>query len=190
MPATSLDPKTALVVIDLQKGIAAFPTVHPIGDVIAHAARLASAFREARLPVVLVTVTGSEDGGDLVKTRTQVRFNMPRSADFAVIVPELGPKPGDLLVVKRQPNAFYGTELDLQLRRRGMTGIVLAGVSTSSGVDTTARAAHERGYNVTFAADAITDMDPVSHEHVMAKVFPRIGELDTTAALLALLPRG
>jgi nicotinamidase-related amidase len=187
MPATALDTKTALVVIDLQKGIAAYPTVHPMRDVVANTARLAEAFRRAQLPVVLVTVTFSPDGADMLRPRAEVRRDIPWSADFAELLPELGAKPGDLLVTKRQPNAFYGTELDLQLRRRGVTGIVLAGVSTSIGVDGTARAAYERAYNVTFASDAITDMDLATHEHVMTKVFPRLGEIDATDALLALL---
>jgi nicotinamidase-related amidase len=189
MPATILDPKTALVVIDLQKGLATRQTVHPFRDIVANAVRLAEAFRRCQLPVVLVTVGLSADGGDATHSRTEVRFAVPTAPEFFELVPELAPKPGDVLITKRQPNAFYGTELDLQLRRRQITGIVLAGVSTSSGVDTTARAAHERAYNVTFAADAITDMDVAAHEFVMAKIFPRLGEIDRTEALLSLLPR-
>jgi|HubBroStandDraft_2_1064218.scaffolds.fasta_scaffold388912_2 nicotinamidase-related amidase len=190
MPATALDPKTALVVIDLQKGLAAYPTVHPMPGVVANAARLADAFRGAGLPVVLVTVAFSADGGDRFRARCEVPPRaMPMTPEFSELVPELGPKPGDLLITKRQPNAFYGTELDLQLRRRQMTGIVLAGVSTSSGVDGTARAAYERAYNITFASDAISDLDAATHEHVLKKVFPRLGEIDTTDALLALLAR-
>ena len=93
------------------------------------------------------------------------------------------------MVTKRQWSAFYGTDLDLQLRRRHVTGIVLTGVATSVGVDSTARAAHERAYNITFASDAITDVDPVAHGFVMDKMFPRIGEVDTTDAVLALMKR-
>jgi nicotinamidase-related amidase len=151
--------------------------------------RLAEAFRRAELPVVLVTVTFSPDGGDALGTRVELRRPLPTAADFAELVPELEPKRGDLRITKHQPNAFYGTELDLQLRRRRITGIVLTGVSTSNGVDTTARAAHERGYNVTFAADAMTDMDPAAHDFVTKKVFPRLGEVDATDAILALLRR-
>jgi len=189
MPATALDTRTALVVIDLQKGIASFPTVHPMPGIVSNARRLAEAFREAKLPVVLVTVTFSPDEGDALRPRAEVRRAMPRGPDFAELVPELGAKPGDILIVKRQPNAFYGTELDLQLRRRQVTGIVLTGVSTSSGVESTARAANERAYNITFASDAITDLDPVAHDFVMTRTFPRLGEIDTTDALLALLRR-
>jgi nicotinamidase-related amidase len=187
MPATALDPKTALVVIDLQKGISAFLHSEPLRKVVANTARLAEAFRRAQLPVVLVTVSFSQDGGDMLATRTEVRRNIPWSPDFGQLVPELGAKPGDILVTKRQPNAFYGTELDLQLRRRHVTGIVLTGVATSVGVDGTARAAQELAYNVTFAADAIADRDPEMHEFVMKKVYPRYGEVDSTDALIALL---
>jgi nicotinamidase-related amidase len=188
MPATALDPKTALVVVDLQKGLANSPAVHPFEDIVANARRLVDAFRGAGQTVVLVTVTFSADGGDRLRPRAEMPFRaLPASPEFAELMPELAPRPGDLVITKRQPNAFYGTELDLQLRRRQVTGIVLAGVTTSSGIDTTARAAHERGYNLTFASDAITDVDPAAHELVMTKIFPRLGEVDTTAALLGLL---
>lgn len=184
MPVTALDLKTALVVIDLQMGLASYPTVHPFSDVVACAARLATAFRRANLPVVLVTVSFSADGGDMLRPRVDVRRQLAVGPDFSRLVPELGPAPDDVLITKRQQNAFYGTELDLQLRRRHVTGIVLCGIATGSGVDSTARAAYERAYNVTFASDAITDVDPAIHELEMTKIFPRLGEVDTTNAIL------
>ena len=189
MPVTALDPRTALVVIDLQKGLASYPTVHPMAAIIASTARLAAAFRRAKLPVVLVTVGPAADGGGMVHTRTQTPVRV-RSfpPDFAELVPELTGHATDLLVVKRNPSAFYGTDLDLQLRRRQITGIVLTGVSTSSGVEATARAAHERAFNLTFATDAITDMDPEAHDFVIRKTFPKLGELGTAGEILALLP--
>jgi nicotinamidase-related amidase len=190
MPATVLDAKTALVVIDLQMGLAAYPTVTPLRDIVAKTARLAEAFRREKLPVVLVTVGFSADGADAPITRVETPRRLPpMTPEFWELIPELGAKPSDLLIRKRQPNAFYGTELDLQLRRRKVTGIVLTGVSTSAGVDGTARAAQELGYNVTFASDAITDMDAATHEHVMTKVFPRLGEIDSIDALITLLGR-
>jgi nicotinamidase-related amidase len=188
MTATAIDPRTALVVIDLQRGLAAMPTVAPFALIVANTVRLAEAFRRAKLPVVLVTVGFSPDGGDRLITRTDVPARpLPTNPDFVELVPELGPVAGDLRLTKRQPNAFFGTELDLQLRRRGVTGIVLTGVSTSNGVEATARAAHERGYNLTFAADAMTDLDKALHELTLTKIFPRLGEVDSTAAILALL---
>jgi nicotinamidase-related amidase len=173
----------------LQKGISAFPTVHPFAGVVANTRRLAQAFRHARLPVVLVNVAFSADEGERLRPRAQVQARFPITPDFAELVPELGAEPGDLRITKRQQNAFYGTELDLQLRRRQITGIVLTGVATGSGVDATARAAFERAYNVTFASDAMTDLDLAVHQFELEKVFPRLGEIDTTDALLALLAR-
>ena len=188
MAATALDPRTALVVIDLQKGLSAYPTVHPFADVVGNARRLAEAFRRAALPVVLVRVGFSADGGDALKLRTEMaRRPLPTSPEYAEIVPELDVQPSDLVLTKRQANAFYGTDLDLQLRRRQVTGIVLCGVATSMGVDGTARAAHERGYNVTFAKDAMTDLDSVMHELILTKMFPRLGEIDSTEAIVRLV---
>src|SRR6201995_3666595 len=145
MPVTALDPKSALVVIDLQRGLSNYPTIHPFQDVVANTARLASAFRRARLPGALVTVSFAADGGERFQPRSQVPARaFPMSPEFVSLVPELGPEPGDILITKRQWSAFYGTELDLQLRRRHVTNIVLTGVVTSIGVDSTARAAPPR----------------------------------------------
>jgi nicotinamidase-related amidase len=188
MSATSLDPRTALVVVDLQRGIANVPTVHPIAGVVANAARLARAFRDAQLPVVLVTVSFAPDGADRLRPRSEIPArSFATTPDSVQLVAELGPEPGDLLITKRHWGAFYGTELDLQLRRRQITGIVLSGVATSIGVDTTARGAYERGYNLTFAFDAMTDIDPAAHDFSLKKIFPRIGEVDSTEAVLGLL---
>jgi nicotinamidase-related amidase len=187
MPATVLDPKTALVVIDLQKGISAIPLAQPFAAVVSRTVRLAEAFRAAKLPVVLVNVAFSADGGDVPRTRTESPFRGAMGPDFSELVPELGAQTGDLRVTKRQPNAFYGTDLDLQLRRRGVTGVVMTGVATSAGVEATARAAQERSYNVTFASDAMTDREADVHEMFVTRLFPRMGEVDTTDAILALL---
>ncbi|MFT3841343.1 MAG: isochorismatase family protein [Myxococcaceae bacterium] len=190
MTATALDPKTALVVIDLQKGLAGRQMLHPFAGVVANTARLANAFRRARLPVVWVTVAFSPDGGDRLQGRTDgPPLQIPATPEFSELVPELGAQPEDLRVTKRQPSAFHGTELELQLRRRGITGIVLTGVSASIGVDGTARAAQERGFNITFALDAITDPDQQSWDFVTRKMYPRLGQSDTTDAVLALLPK-
>ncbi|MFF4604861.1 isochorismatase family protein [Streptomyces sp. NPDC001339] len=183
MPATTLDPTTALVLIDLQKGIAALPTAPlPSAEVIERGARLAAAFRARALPVVLVNVTGVAPG----RTEAPLRGDTP-PADWAELVPELDRQPGDIVVTKQHWGAFHGTNLDLELRRRGVTQIVLGGIATSFGVESTARAAHEHGYHVTLATDAMTDLDETSHRNSLEKIFPRLGETDTTEAILSLL---
>ncbi|WEH39869.1 isochorismatase family protein [Streptomyces sp. AM 2-1-1] len=182
MTATTLDAKTALVVIDLQKGILDLPIIHSGEEIVARAARLAEAFRAKDLPVVLVHVTGSAPGRN---ETAGPRGELP--ADWADLVPGLGRQESDLVVTKRQWGAFYGTDLDLQLRRRGVTQIVLLGVATSIGVESTARFAHEYGYHVTIVTDAISDMDAGAHANSVEKIFPRLGETATTDEVITLL---
>lgn len=184
MTATTLDPHTALVLIDLQQGIVALPTAHPADEIIARGAELAAAFRKRGLPVVLVNVTGVPPG----RNESPVRSGGSLPDDWATLVDALDRQPGDITVTKQQWGAFYGTSLDLELRRRGVTQIVLAGIATSIGVESTARAAHEHGYHVTVVTDAVTDMDADAHAHAVGKIFPRLGETAGTDEILALLP--
>jgi nicotinamidase-related amidase len=182
MALTKLDPVAALVVIDLQKGIVGLPTVHPAGEIVGRAAQLAQAFRERGLPVVLVNVTGGAPG------RTDVgppKFSRP--ADWAELVPELDPQPSDHLVTKQRWGAFLATDLHDYLRERGATQIVLAGIATSIGVESTARSAYDLGYNVALVVDAMTDGDPETHRNSVEKIFPRLGETAKTEDVLKLL---
>ncbi|WP_427924532.1 hydrolase [Streptomyces sp. cg40] len=192
MALTTLDPRTALVVIDLQGGIVAAPTQPYSGpEVVARTVELADAFRAAGLPVVLVRVTFADDGADAVPGRTEQRRpgGAARPEGWDVVVDELAGHPGDIHVVKRNWGAFHGTDLDVQLRRRGVTQIVLTGIATSIGVESTARAAHEHGYHVTLATDAMSDLDAVSHAHSIERIFPRLGETGTSAEILELLAK-
>jgi nicotinamidase-related amidase len=189
LPITALDPQTALVVIDMQKGIVAMPTAHPAHAIVENVVALTTAFRRKSHPVVLVHVGWSADSGDTLKNRVQAapRGGTP-PADFSDYIPELAADPAhDIFIRKRQWGAFYGTDLDLQLRRRRVTNIVLCGIATSIGVESTARDAWERGYNVTFASDAMTDLNLNAHERALEIIFPRIGEIGTTADVTALL---
>jgi nicotinamidase-related amidase len=182
MPLTALDPVAALVVIDLQKGIVGMPTAHPAAEIVGRAARLARAFRERQLPVALVNVNGRAPG------RTEAAAAAgDRPPDWSELVAELGAQPGDLRVTKRRLGAFIGTSLDADLRRLGVTQIVLAGISTSAGIESTARSAYDLGYHVTFAVDAMTDRSAEAHRHSVETVFPRIGETGPTEEVLRLL---
>ncbi|MGW3667377.1 hydrolase [Streptomyces sp. NPDC005141] len=192
MAVTTLDPRTALVLIDLQNGIVGNPGLapHAASDVVPRAVRLADAFRGHDLPVVLVRVTAAADGADAVRGRidgpSRAR-TFPEGWD--VIVGELAGHPEDITVTKRNWGAFYGTDLDLQLRRRGITQIVLAGIATSIGVESSARAAHEHGYHVTLATDAMSDLDPETHRNSVERIFPRLGETGTTEEIVELLDK-
>lgn len=192
MPDLTLDPATtALVLIDLQRGIARTNTVpHAAGDVIARAAQLARRFRDVEATVVLVRV----DPGPRWELFPRVIADRPRPMptgtlpdDWASIVPELGPEPGDVVVTKHQPGAFFGTDLDVQLRRRGIRTIVLGGISTNVGVEATARVAFEAGYEQVFVEDAMAAREEDLHTHAVTRLFPTIGRVRTTAAVLAAL---
>lgn len=178
MPLTELDPTAALILIDLQKGITGLPLAHPAGEVVIRAAQLARAFRQRGLPVVLVHVTGRAPG----RTEAPLRISLP--PDFAELVPELEQQPSDYVVTKQRYGAFIGTSLDEYLRGRGVTQIFLAGIATSAGVESTARSAYDYGYHVVFVTDAMTDRAAATHQHSVEKVFPRLGETETTANVL------
>ncbi|MBU6371079.1 hydrolase [Patescibacteria group bacterium] len=184
---------TALVVIDLQKGIVGMPTApHAAPDVVANAAKLADACRALGIPVFLVRVATSPDGKDRLSPAVDGdggwgRMQLP--ADWSEIVPAMGPKPGDFVVTKRQWGAFYGTELDLELRRRGIRTIILCGIATTIGVESTARFAYEYGYDQIFIEDASSDRDADGHARAFATTFPRMGRVRATADILAALGR-
>ena len=182
MPISTLDARTALIVIDLQNGIVALPTAHSTVDVIKQSSALAAAFRAKNLPVALVNVGGVAPG----------RSEQPRrTGDFppgwADLVPELGRGPSDHLVTKRTWGAFTNTDLDAYLKGVGATQVVICGVATSIGVESTARQAYELGYNVALAIDAMTDMNAHAHANSVARIFPRLGETGTTAEIIAKL---
>ena len=183
-----LDPKTtALVLIDLQYGIVGM-NVQPqaSAEVVARAKQLADAFRKAQAPVVLVTVGSSTDGKDALAPMLDTPPAAPasRPANWSTVVEELGAQPSDLRIMKRQWGAFYGTDLDLQLRRRGIKTIVLAGISTNVGVESTARDAFERAYDQVFVTDAMASPSAEAHANTLKVTFPRIGRLRTTQEVL------
>ena len=180
---------TALVLIDLQQGILPYAKApYDAAAVLANAAPLAAAFRAAKAPVVLVKVGFSADGGDALKATVDAP-NPPGAppANWLADTPELPAQPGDIHILKRQWGAFHGTELDLQLRRRGIKTIVLAGIATSIGVESTARNAWELGYDIVFAEDATSGPDAGTHANSFEKIFPRLGRVRRTADVLAAL---
>ena len=183
--------RTALVVIDLQKGITGRQTAPYSADsVVKNSSALAKACREAGMPVFLVRVTPSPDGKDALHPAADAAMPVrPRSADWADIVPELGPEQGDFVITKRQWGAFYGTELDLEFRRRGIRTMILCGIATNIGVESTARFAYEYGYEQIFAEDAMAALTAEEHAHTIATTFPRIGLVRKTEEILAGLRR-
>ncbi|MGW4889460.1 isochorismatase family protein [Streptomyces murinus] len=190
MALTTIDPTCAVVVIDLQKGIVSARTDARVTDAVERSAHLADAFRRHGLPVVLVNVTGRAPGRtDAVRSRDTGRFGggAERPSDWAEFVDELGVRPGDHLITKRRRSAFHDTGLDTLLRDLGVTQVVLTGISTSSGVESTARSAADHGYHVVLATDAMADPDAEAHRHSVERVFPRLGETATAAEVVTML---
>jgi nicotinamidase-related amidase len=183
MTITTLDAKTALLVVDLQKGIVGLPTAHPIADVVGNAVKLTDAFRRHDLPVVLINVDGLAPGR-AEQSRRVTEF----PASWTDLIPELNRQPSDHLVTKRTWGAFTNTGLEQLLRQSGVTQVVISGVATSAGVESTARFANELGFNVTLAVDAMTDMNADAHHNSITRIFPRLGETGATQEIIDHLP--
>jgi len=162
--------RTAVIVVDLMPRIVDRDMgPHKGAEVVARAHRLVTAFRQAGGTVVLVRVD-----------RPGVAEQPPGSG----FVPEMQPQPGDVVVVKHTVGAFYGTGLADQLRERGVDTVVMTGIATTMGVESTARAAADHGFEVIFAADAMSGMTAAEHEQALTVVLPRFGEVVTTDEVL------
>jgi nicotinamidase-related amidase len=183
MALTTLDPNTALIVVDLQKGIAGYPLIHPIGKVVDETRALLDVFRTQGLPVVLVNVVGRAPG----RTEQGPRASGMFTEGWTDFLPELDQQPDDIVVTKRTWGAFASTDIDDRLKALGVTQVVVTGVATSGGVEATARQAYEQGFNVTLALDAMTDMRPEAHDYSIRNVFPRLGETGTSQEIIDLL---
>lgn len=185
-----LNPKTtALVMIDLQKGITALPVApHPSVDVVARAAELAAGFRARGGTVIWVTVGWSDDAGDLLRLPVDkpMAVGAQRPDDWSDLVDGLA-RPGDLHIRKHQWGAFQGTDLDLQLRRRGLDTVVLGGIATNFGVESTARQAWELGYALIVAEDACSSVGPDLHRMSTEHILPRIGRVRRCETILEAL---
>jgi nicotinamidase-related amidase len=173
-------PTTALILVDLQKGIVGLPLAPHSGEaVVTKGVDLARSFRAAGAPVALVNVAFAADFGDALKAPVDQPPHMPPGGlpeGWTDLVDGLA-EPSDLRVTKHQWGAFYGTDLDLQLRRRGVTSVVVGGVATNMGVESTARAAHEHGYAVVLAEDATTSLSAEMHAFAFGQIFPLLGRV-------------
>lgn len=183
MALTALDPNTALIVVDLQRGIVDLPLAHPVGEVLGRTRALLDAFRSLGLPVALVNVAGRAPG----RTEQAPRASGAFADGWTDFLPELDRRPSDIVVTKRTWGAFASTDLEDRLKARGVTQVVVAGVATSGGVEATARQAYEAGFNVALALDAMTDSRPEAHDYSVRNVFPRLGETGPSARIIELL---
>lgn len=178
---SDLDPRTtALVLIDLQNGIVGLPLAPRSGaEVLIEGRSLAQRFRARGAPVVLVRVAWAADFADAPGQRVDQPMAVPPGglpADWSTLLEGLV-QPTDIVITKRQWGAFTGTELDLQLRRRGIRTIVLGGIATNFGVESTARQAWELGYEVVLAENVCTSTSRELHDMAVRAIFPRIARV-------------
>lgn len=180
---------TALVIIDLQEGILPFAGgPHSANDVVARAARLAERFRASGSPVVMVRVGWSDGYADALKQPIDAQTPAQAlPANWWTYPQALGKAESDLEVTKRQWGAFYGTDLELQLRRRGIDTIVLCGISTNIGVESTARNAWELGFSLVIAEDACSAASAEQHQGSMTHIFPRIARVRSVDEIIKAL---
>jgi nicotinamidase-related amidase len=180
---------TALVVIDLQHGIVA-------GD---HHAPYSS--RQAVGNSVLLAQAMRNHGGTVIFVHVQVDELLQMGADAPIsgkgappppqasqLIPEIGVEATDIVVKKRSWGAFYGTDLELHLRRNNVKSIIMAGIATNYGVESTAREAFDRGFRLYFAEDAMTSHDADMHHFSTKKLFPAMGKVRTTLQLIQAMP--
>jgi nicotinamidase-related amidase len=191
MSELTLNPRTtAVVVIDIQKGILGMEGApHATAAVVANCVRLTEAARRAGALPVLVHVGGARDGADRLNLTVDQGWTGAAALppDWSDLAADLGAHPRDIVILKRQWGAFYGTDLDLQLRRRKVATIVLCGIATEFGVESTARDAYERGYEQVFAEDAMTGRSAESHANSVGRIFPRMGRVRGADEIVAAL---
>lgn len=193
MPLELVPARTALVVIDMMQRVFSWEShPHPIQEVVTNTTRLVNAFRQAGSFVVFVRVDFSADGKDFLDPITDPTPSilLPHALaeepeGWSSILPELGSHPLDHLITKHQWGAFFGTDLDLQLHRRKIDTIILCGIATNIGVETTAREAYQHGYNQVFATDAMNAYSEEEHIHTCTYILPRMGLIRSTEEIVA-----
>jgi len=187
-----LDPATtALIIVDLQQGIVELPlTPYPRDQVIARSVELGRALASMGGTIVLVNTSYSDGYADRLNHAADAPMSLPPEGlpeNWATLVPEVAALPARVHITKRQQSAFYGTELDLQLRRRGITTVVLSGIATNFGVEATARDAQNHNYAVVIAADACSSIAPDLHVFAVTKILPRIARVRNSSDIIAAL---
>ncbi|MET4896092.1 hydrolase [Sphingomonadaceae bacterium jetA1] len=179
-----LDPRsTALILIDLQQGIVPRAGGPRSGEAVVQAARtLAARFRAAGAPVILVHVGFTPE---TMPSQNVDRPSLPPEGTppaFSELVPDLK-QPGDIVVLKHHWGAFTGTDLDLHLRRRGVRTVVIAGIATNMGVESTARAAWELSYDIVIAEDACASRSADLHAFAIDHILPQIARVTPSDAI-------
>lgn len=193
MTLLDLDPRrTALITIDLQGANHHHPTGPLSPDVVtARCIELIEATRAGGGLVTYVRTSFLVDESDSLTGKVAIDAARPaapsRPEGWDQFVAGIEPTATEPVIVKRSWNAFHGSDLDLQLRRHGIDTVVMAGISTTFGVEGTARAAYDHGYNIVFVEDAMASVTADQHDFSVREIFPQIGRVRDTATVVAAL---
>lgn len=184
------DPKTtALISIDLQGLVLGRPLApYSAQQIVDNTAAIAKKLKADGGTTIFVTVGFSSDYIDAVNQPVDETIAFPEGGLPAAALappPEIAALTPDVAIVKRQWSAFYGTDLDLQLRRRGIKTVILTGVATNFGVESTIRDAYAANYAVIVAEDAVTTFSREMHEFSCTRILPRLSRIRKTAEILA-----
>lgn len=184
--------RTALILIDLQHSNVALSLAPYSGEqVVGNGVLLAQEMRERGGLVVYVRTLLNEllasPADAPLSTRVGATLPPPNASQ---LVPETGVEATDLVIAKRQWGAFYGTELDQALRRRHIDNIIIGGIATNYGVESTARDAFDRGYALVFVEDAMTSTSAEDHAFACQNLFRHMGRVRTTVNVIDALQAG
>jgi nicotinamidase-related amidase len=182
MPITQIDPKTALIVVDLQKGIVSLPIVQSVDKIVQHSLQLIDTFHQENLPVVLVNVEGRAAGRNELPVS-----DATKPVGWCQLIDEIEVQKGDIRITKHTWGAFHNTDLHATLQKWGVTQVVIVGLATSMGVESTARQASELGYHIITVVDAVGDTDELAHHNSCTRIFPKIAECGFTQEVIDII---
>lgn len=188
-----LDPRrTALLLMDYQPAIV--ERIEDSGALVARAREALAAARGAGATVgfVRVAFTDAEldalpDEAPMARVKAMPREAMHADSPGTQVDERLAPAADEIVVRKTRVGAFGTTDLDEQLRARGIDTLVLAGISTSGVVISTLIEAHDRDYRLAVLTDAVADPDPELQASLIGGFFPKRAEMIQVADLKALL---
>jgi len=179
---------TALVLIDLQNGnVRRDLAPYSADQVVGNCVLLADEMRNRGAMVIYVRVLMNE----LQPGPSDAPLRAPGAPapppDASHLAETAGVQATDIVVTKRQWGAFHGTELDQLLRRRAIKTLVLGGIVTNFGVESTARAAHDLGYALVFAEDAMSGITAEAHHFACGNTFRVMGRVRSTRVLIDMI---
>lgn len=179
--------KTAFVAIDMQKEIVNNGTLspHTAASILTNNDLLVRTLKRTAALKVLVNVDISTF--PYLSQQTDMggmTASVPPEFTDLLLKDSLKDTNNMLTITKYNPSAFFGTSLDLQLRRRGIETIILSGVATTNGVYATALDAFQHGYHIVLAEDACSDRDKESHQLFIKKIFPKTARVRSTKQII------